>query len=133
MCTRQAPRHSKCGHAVSIAYCPTQHVSRTDHMQAHGTVCEGAKLVRCELAKHRRPCGPVRWESFEVARAYCDSCIINGEFLAQRTGLDPGVYSRRLGARYLDLKEANPQTWTQASAQATRSRGQTSSRTTQKY
>ncbi|CZT20417.1 uncharacterized protein RCC_06277 [Ramularia collo-cygni] len=98
MCFKTAPRHPKCGHA------------------AHGTASEGARLSRCDRSKLRGPCGPIQWEHFDVRRGYCDSCIINGEFFAQKSmRLDPGVYCRRLGASYNDLRNANPEAWSRAS------------------
>lgn len=45
---------------------------------------------------------------YDVQRAFCDSCIINGELLAQKRGLDVGVYARRMGASYNALADANP-------------------------
>ena len=91
MCVRLAPRHPACHHA------------------AHGTVDAGAKLERCGPAeKKRNTCTGTPWDYFDVDREYCDRCIISGELLAQRQGLDPGVYCQRMGVSYSELREANP-------------------------
>lgn len=91
MCCRKLPRHPECRHA------------------AQGTVTEGAKLDRCEeSAQKRNTCLTVRWGFYDVGRGFCDRCIINGELLAQRQGLDPGIYCERMGVSYSTLREANP-------------------------
>ena len=91
MCVRKAPRHPACHHA------------------AHGTINAGARLERCEAAEAKRGiCIAVPWDYFDVDREYCDRCIITGELLAQRQGLDPGVYCQRMCVKYSDLREANP-------------------------
>ncbi len=91
MCSRQLPRHPICHHA------------------AHGTALESARLVRCEESEHHRaPCPTVPWSYYDVLRGYCDTCILNGEKLAQQQGLDRGLYCQRLGVSYSALREANP-------------------------
>lgn len=88
---RKAPRHPVCHHA------------------AHGTIDAGAKLERCQVAKKKSNCIGTPWDFFDVDREYCDRCIISGELLAQKRGLDPGVYCQRMGVSYSDLREANPE------------------------
>ena len=91
MCSREASRHPGCHHA------------------AHGTIDPAAKIQRCEEARAKdKTCQAPPWTFFDVTRAYCDSCIIKGEILAQKQGLDPGVYCQRMGASYTALQEANP-------------------------
>ena len=90
MCCRQIPRHPACRHA------------------AHGTALQAARSLPCEQALRRgAPCSVVPWSFFDVERGYCDTCILNGERLAQEQGLDPGVYCERMGVGYAALREAN--------------------------
>lgn len=91
MCCRQFPRHPGCQHA------------------AHGTALADARLCRCDDAQRSGVvCETLPWSSYDVARAMCDRCIINGELLAQSQGLDPGVYCVRMGVSYTALRDANP-------------------------
>jgi hypothetical protein len=91
MCSRQTPRHPICHHA------------------AHGTALEVARLVLCEDAERLgSPCQNIPWGSYEVRRGHCDTCIINGERLAQERGLDAGLYSRSMGVSLHALRAAHP-------------------------
>lgn len=64
-------------------------------------------MHKCNRAD-KQPCKSVVWDSYDVPRALCDRCIINGEIIAQKRGLDVGVYARRMGASYQALVDANP-------------------------
>ncbi len=44
-----------------------------------------------------------------MERGYCDRCIIKGELLAKQQGLDAGVFCRRMGVKYAQLRDANPE------------------------
>jgi len=90
MCHQTAPRHPSCGHA------------------AHGTAVECSKLEICRTARSRNTRCKLSWKLVDVARAYCDHCIAHGEILAQRRGLDAGIYCQRFNVSYTDLGAANP-------------------------
>lgn len=91
MCRGYRFRHPSCGHA------------------AHGTTRQRVILQRCEGAiENGILCQNMQWTFFEVARGYCDRCIIHGELLSQERGLGPGVYCSQFGVGYTELLEANP-------------------------
>lgn len=49
-------------------------------------------MERCgEAERCGNTCCIVPWSFFDVPRGYCDTCIIKGELLAQKQGLDTGV------------------------------------------
>lgn len=66
------------------------------------------------IARSRGGCSNVQWSYFDVGRGYCDRCIINGELLLQRKGLDPGLYARGMGVNYNELRNANPSCFPEA-------------------
>ena len=114
MCSRKAPRHPMCHHAVSEA---DDTASRcTDLYQAHGTALEGFEAMRCSRAPRDGLCSTVHWTYYDVRRGYCDRCIVFGELVSQRRGLDPGHYSRCLGVSLVELRDANMELFTMSSS-----------------
>ena len=92
MCSFTANKHPGCGHA------------------AHGTALAHSRLEPCRKAKKNGTrCQTASWKPVDVARGYCDQCIVRGELLAQSRGLDPGTYCQRMNSSYRDLDEANPE------------------------
>lgn len=70
----------------------------------------------CSKAPRSGVCSTVHWTYYDVRRGYCDRCIVFGELVSQRRGLDPGHYSQCLGVSFVELREANMELFTTASS-----------------